>query len=181
MKLMISQSHHWKKDLIKLAERMSKRSKQRRWTERSYFLFEKDVFFAFYSIRKLLEADKLSQDVANLSLNVVSYPALGKKVTKINNFDLTKLYDFSKGDKANLKLLLTCHQIVHSYIFTPVVNEDHSCTGIMFCSDRTRNKALYEMELEELVKCIQHVAEDDPTEWHYIRDPNLGDYKVTVV
>ncbi len=177
---MIYESSYWKEDLTKIVLRMSKRAKQRKWTDRSFFNFEKDVFFAFYAIRKLMEADKLSQEVIDAKLGAICYPTTGKGMTKINNHRLHEHFDFSKGLNTLLDLQFVCNQIVHSYIFAPFFEENESLAGVYFCSDMRRNQQLYDIQLSEIIRCLTEVANDDPDEIHAVYDPQSRDYRVTL-
>ena len=54
---MIGESYYWKKELVKLAIKLDKRTKQKRaWTEAQHGTFEKEITIGFYIIRKLIEA-----------------------------------------------------------------------------------------------------------------------------
>ncbi len=60
---MIWASYPWKEELLRIATRLEKKQKQRRWTERTEANLEKDVFIGCYALRKLMEAHKLSETV----------------------------------------------------------------------------------------------------------------------
>jgi glycerol kinase len=65
---MIGDSVPWKDELLKIADRLENRKTQRRWTERTGFLAERDIMVSAYAIRKLLEARKVSDIPARLRL-----------------------------------------------------------------------------------------------------------------
>ena len=56
---MISDSFPWREELLRVAGRLEKRKAQRRWTERTMFLVERDIMISAYAIRKLKEANKI--------------------------------------------------------------------------------------------------------------------------
>ncbi|HEX9938589.1 MAG TPA: hypothetical protein VGB15_15735, partial [Longimicrobium sp.] len=78
---MIWESSYWKEDLLKQAEALRKRTTQRRWPEISFARLEQAVMLGFYSIRKLVEARKLSDHVASSAIPVTTYPPTGKPIT----------------------------------------------------------------------------------------------------
>jgi hypothetical protein len=177
---MIFESACWKEDIAKIAERMKKRKTQKRWPERALVNIEKDVFFAFYAIRKLLEADKLSQTIADFTLNARSYSATGKPVTKMNWHRLDELYDLTKLQQESLALRFICNQIVHSYVFAPSFGEDDALEGILFCSDFKRNEKLYALDVDEIVICLEAIAADSPTTMQGEYDSPKSDFKVVL-
>lgn len=59
---MINESYHWKIELLKISSSLKKRLSQKRWTIKSSFLFEKEIFVSLYIVRKLIEAEKISTD-----------------------------------------------------------------------------------------------------------------------
>lgn len=54
--VLIGDSIPWKEDLLRIAESLERRTRQRRWVERTSFLVERDVMNAAYAVRKLNEA-----------------------------------------------------------------------------------------------------------------------------
>jgi hypothetical protein len=51
---MIYESYVYKEDLGRIYARMYKRKTQKRWSDHSTFLLEKDFFVGFFLIRKLM-------------------------------------------------------------------------------------------------------------------------------
>ena len=152
---MIVESSYWKEDIQRIADRLQKRSKQKRWPERSFYLVEKDVFIAFYGIRKLIEAKKLTQATEKMSIQLYTYPTTGYGVTRLNSHNIDRLFDLEKPQKQTRELKFICNQIIHSYVFTPALTEDNGLAGIMFSSERERNQSLYFMETDHLIKALK--------------------------
>jgi hypothetical protein len=133
----------------------------------------------FYSIRKLIEAKKLSSSTIENEIVVCMYPSKGKPITLINWHSLDRLFDLKNRQQKALKLLTLCHQFVHSYVFTPVQTEEGRLHSILFCSDHARKSALYEVELEQIVGLFEKVGTDYPDRVFLRFDANVGDYEVT--
>ena len=71
---MIWESEYWKKPLLRLANKFTEWQTPRIWDEKDLVGLEKDLFIAFYSIRKLIDARKLSDTVAGMIIPVSVYP-----------------------------------------------------------------------------------------------------------
>jgi hypothetical protein len=175
---MIWESDHWKMPLLRLASKLARWSIPREWTERELVSIEKDIFIAFYSIRKLMDAKKLSDATELMPLNVAIYPTKHKDVTFHNWDNIDSLYDLTASQTSQRDLRYICNQIIHSYVFVPDISEDGAFAGILFCSDRERNKKLYGVETNELISALCVVGKDYPAVGKYIFNPKQRDYDV---
>lgn len=173
---MIWESHDWKENLLKTALKLSKRIYQKRWTERSFFLFEREIFFAFYSIRKLIEAKKLS-DCVEAKISLQAFKSMGLPVTRFNRDRINELYDFQNPSIESIKLKDICNQFIHSYIFVPCFGESNELDGIIFCSDHTRKKRVFKLAIADLIEALKMVASDYPSLGYHEFDEGLGDYR----
>jgi len=176
---MIWESRFWKEDLLRAAARIAKRTKQLRWPDRSYVNLEKDIFISCYSIRKLLDNHKLSDRVRGMSIPVTRYAASGKTVTLLNWHNIERLYDLDSEKKASLGLRKFCDQIIHSYVFITLHEEGAGLRGLLFVSDKERNRHLYEVAARDLVNIFVKVGEDTTHASNLRYDESLGDYKVS--
>jgi hypothetical protein len=175
---MIWESGDWKEDLLKIALKLSKRIHQKRWTERSFFLFEREMFFAFYSIRKLIEAKKLSDYVVEAKISLQAFKSMGLPVTRFNRDRINELYDLQNPSNKSIKLKDICNQFIHSYIFVPCFGEFNELDGIIFCSDHTRKHRVFKLAIADLIEALKMVGSDYPSSGHYVLDEKLGDYHV---
>ncbi|NQT51687.1 hypothetical protein HQ576_06545 [bacterium] len=176
---MIWDSAPWKTELLRIAVRFRKRLRQRRWPEQSLVCVEKDVLIAFYVIRKLIEArSKLSTSTASDMLELKAYVATGKPITLLNWHRLDELYDFSCPRSQRRDVLFVCNQVIHSYVFMVAASESEAFSGILFSSDRERNKCLYELSATRLIRLLEKVASDYPSQVQMAFDESLGDYSV---
>jgi hypothetical protein len=73
----IAESHCWKRELLRIAARLTPRLKQRRWAPASSSAVKKDVMIGFYIVRKLVEARKVSDSVAQRKVECRAYPSTG--------------------------------------------------------------------------------------------------------
>jgi hypothetical protein len=176
---MIWESSYWKDDLLKVAKRLKKRNSQTRWSERSLACVEKDIFILFYAIRKLIESKKLSDSVLALQIAVTQYPSTGKLATLLNSHRLDRLYDFANGRSVFLGLPFLSNQIIHSYVLVPLLGEEGTLEGMLFCSDHKRNTNAYELSILETIKLMNRVGSDYPSSGHFLYDAAKQDYVVS--
>ena len=175
---MIYESKFWKDDLLKQAKNLWSRVTQKRWTENSFARLEQTVMLGFYSIRKLIEAKKLSDLVANQDIEVFVYKSKDEPVTRINKSRIGKLYDFNDEQVISKSLIFFCNQFVHSYVFEIAVNENNCLDGIFASSDRERNQALYYIKIHKLINIFEQVGSDYPARVCYIANLKTLDYDV---
>lgn len=177
---MITESMYWKEDIKKISGRFKKRQYQKRWSARSLTNVEKDIFFAFYAIRKLIEASKLSETILNLKLSVTAYPFNGEYITKLNWHRIDKHYNFDNEFHENLAIRFVCNQIIHSYLFGTLCDEENRLEGIYFSSDRDKHQKLYHIRLADLILCFDKVSDDDISDAEFIYNVDNHDYDVTL-
>ncbi len=176
---MIWESSYWKNELLKIAKRMSRRINQRRWLELSAVNVEKDVFLAFYIIRKLVEAKKLTTEAENLPVKLNVYPTLGRAVTRNNWRKIDELYNFSKQTTVRKGLQFICNQIIHSYVFfISIDDETGGLAGVLFCSDHERNRHLYELSTKTMIDILERIGNNEISTIHSNYDDKSGDWKI---
>jgi hypothetical protein len=139
---------------------------------------EKDVFLAFYIIRKLMEAHKLSVEVEASQVSVRKIPSAGKPVTYMNWDKIDELYDWSAASRETLPLRELCNLVVHSYIFMPSISENGGLDALLVASDRSRSTKLYEVPALGAISLLRAVATDDPDRGEMKLDEATGDYAV---
>jgi hypothetical protein len=112
---------------------------RKRWLEPSFAKFEIATMMGFYAIRKLVEANKLTNKLTETSIPMRLYPSHGKAVTRLNNLRVDELYDLNAPKQTDLNLTKMCHQFIHSYVFVPVFDaKKKACSDL----DRFRLSAL---------------------------------------
>ncbi len=99
----------------------------------------------FYSIRKLVEAKKLSDSIVIQNITASAYIWRGQPITTINWLDIDKLYDLDAPKAVTKDLLFFCHQFVHSHIFMEHFNDEHNLNGVFVSSERERHRMLYSL------------------------------------
>jgi len=173
---MISESGYWKNDLLRQAKFLRKKAAQKRWTESTFVRVEQSIMMGFYAIRKLIEARKISDSNIKRKIQIKSYSWSGKLVTWINLHRVDMLYDFSNPTLVEKDMVFICNQFIHSYIFMTSFNRSDKLAGILFNSDKERNKALYYIKIKQIVNVFELVGNDYPVFMRSYYDPKKQDY-----
>jgi hypothetical protein len=161
---MIYESHYWKEDLLKLAKKLERRLIQRRWSEKSYFTLEKELFFGFYAIRKLIEAHKLTTELATRKFSILEIPVKYAPSVFDKEPDLEKI-EIGLGTRVPLTIKDICNQFIHSHHMTPLTYEAQ-LIGIFICSDRKCKTGIYLITIFDIVEIYRLVGGNYPT---YVR------------
>lgn len=175
---MITESRYWKDDLAQRAQQLRRRTNQKRWTETSSARVEQTIMLGFYAVRKLIEAKKLSDDVANQALRITTHPGRGESVTRLNRFDYWELYDLNRSRTVSRSLTFLCNQVVHSYIFALSFDESGAFDGILVASDRERHQVLDFFQIQQIIDLFEQIGNDYPDEAIFTFDSRLQDYRV---
>jgi len=73
-----------------------------------------------------------------------------------------------------------CHQIIHSFIFVPRLDDDTaSLLGFFIASDWQKKKSLFFVNIDEIIRMLEAVANDSIESSFGRRDPESGEMKVT--
>jgi hypothetical protein len=133
--------------------------------------------FGFYSIRKLTESAKLTDQVSQMTVALRSHSATGRRVHLLNLHRIDKLYDFEKSQTRTVLLPFLCNQIVHSYVFSIYFDEERRLAGVFVSSDRERSKELLEVSIETIIDIFERVGRDEANVAVTFRfDEKKGDY-----
>jgi len=134
--------------------------------------------FAMFSVRTLIERNRISQELLAKKIELRVYPKRSlKPVTWLNNHDIDELFDLNAPKPKQLMLKDLCNQIIHSYILIPL-EDGRKFTDILVCSDRLRNEWLYVIPLARLVELIRDVAFDYPSRMHITFNAKRRDYDI---
>ncbi|MES2484770.1 MAG: hypothetical protein V4581_02325 [Bacteroidota bacterium] len=200
---MILESYYWKKELIKTSKKITKKIKiPKNWKPSKHASFEKEIMLGFYIIRKLMDANKLTNKICSSKFDCKVYSNNGKQVTLLNKFSIEENYNLenSKIQKLDLKFLI--NQFIHSYIFSPVIkyvdeqslnllekgeisdeelaeiteNGTMELCGIFFNSDTNKNKYLYEIDISQIINIFDLVGNCNVTRIEMKFNPKKGEY-----
>ncbi|TRO18478.1 hypothetical protein EQ826_01205 [Ectopseudomonas mendocina] len=168
---MIHESSYWKDDLLKLASRLERRLIQTRWGEKNLYTLEKEIFIGFYSIRKLIESKKVSDNVSRKKYSIREYPYRGNPSSLITHFRDSE-YDLGKSKITEISVSILCNQFIHSHHFLPFLPNSKNLIGFFFCSDHKRTTGLYLITLFDVVDIYRSVGNNYPHTIHTKELPN---------
>jgi hypothetical protein len=177
---MLWESRFWKDDLLRYAKQLARvRASRRPTSDRNYVSVEKAVLLGLFTIRKLVDSNKLSNATEALQLRAMHYPPTGRRVTLLNSERLDQLYDFDHGVRNAVPLRFLCNQAIHSYVFGAYVSRDRKrLVGVHVSSDRHRHKGVWAVPLVEVERAFRTAGTDYPAFATYQFDGTLQDYVV---
>ncbi|HNQ94147.1 MAG TPA: hypothetical protein PKK96_12200 [Anaerolineales bacterium] len=172
----------WKEKLEQDVRALRKRLSQRRWTERSVVLFERELTLSFFSIRALIEAGKLTDRTSHKEYEFIAYPNIGKVVDEISKYDIDKVFDLDSGIGSKLTLKLLTHQFIHAYIIFTEFSKEGNVAGVLLCSDWEKKNSLIKLPIDLAIEIIEDVIADEIKEMYMARSEKTGELrKVKIV
>ncbi len=168
---MIEDDSYWRADLIKFSERLKKRYARRRWSKRTLYQIEKEIFLSAFVIRKLIASGKLTRAVSGMNYRIKKYPIHPGAVPSTSPRTFAATYDIYHGRDEVLSVEQLCNQFIHSYIFSPfIISRAHGVLfGLYFSSDRESKKGLYYIPLVKVIEIITSAAHNRPIRTNLIK------------
>lgn len=166
---MISESYIYKDDLLRIAQTLKKRKNQKRWTEKTYLLTEKSLFYAFFIIRKLGETPTISN-----SLREKSYPTSKYRIDSPRDINWTndhkaiQYIDFENPKPHALSLKKICNQFIHSFLLYLVRDENGLMHDVIVSSDYFKTKECYSIRVDTIIHILNEIGKNYPAtiKWH---------------
>src|SRR5436190_21430437 len=126
---MITEPRYWKTDLVRLADKLEKRFKQKRWTSSSTAALEKEVLVGAYAVRRLIESGHVSKSARAMSIKVTAYAhrnTLPKSLVR----HFLHSYALMSGKPVRMNIKQVMNQFIHSSFFSPFVPFKRQMMGI---------------------------------------------------
>ena len=164
---MIWESVYWKDDLMRKAKSLQWRcTQQKRWPEASFAKTEQEIMIGCYTIRKLIEAQKLTTALVD-SLVSLSLHRCKNDVGPSHSswYQLDRHYDLLNSKNTCLPLRQFCNQMIHSFVFILGFSEQGKLKEVVFNSDKTRAKFVYGIEVVQLAELFMNVATNYPASY----------------
>jgi len=175
---MISESSYWKDELYKNYQILARFIYLKRRDERSFIKAEKAIMMSAYIIRKLNEASKIPPEFLKNSIYLTEYTAINTQIDKYNSHHIDRNYNLSESKKHNDKIEFFIDQIIHSFIFYFIIDENNNDFAILFNSDRTKRNSLFEISFEKIFEIILRISEGNISESHVCFDEKRGERKL---
>ncbi|MFN0019641.1 MAG: hypothetical protein ACKVP0_15385 [Pirellulaceae bacterium] len=77
---------------------------------------------------------------------------------------IDELYHLDSPNAENRDVLFLCHQVVHSYVFMPLLDDRQRLVGILFASDRQRHVSLLQLTINQVIDLFRQVGKDYPSQ-----------------
>jgi hypothetical protein len=166
---MIWESCYWKEPLIESAKYFRRLRLTERTSERTFVRIEKEIMMGFYSVRKLLDTFKVSDDSKKLKYDVVWHRNI-KAVSYHNWHHVDELYDLEKCHTEARDIRFICNKFIHSYVFLPI-EEDMKLKGFYITTDTLKNNKCYFISIDNVVSIFRTIGRDYPA--HFQQSVNL--------
>lgn len=202
---MIAESYYWREELLKIANNIKEKHQIIEWTDSDNAEFEKEIMIGFYIIRKLIEANKLTNRIIATNIKGHKFQSVGKQITFMNNHRFPELYDLQNKLKNKFDLRFLINQFVHSYIFYPVIDftdpefrnsisesisdeeydelyqkAEKKIVSIYFNSDDNKDKFLYEIDIKKITGLFEEVGKCDITSMSLVYNSKKKDYDISL-
>jgi hypothetical protein len=178
---MISDSIPWRDELLRVADRLEQKSFQKRWSERSSFIVERDIMTSAYAIRRLLEAGKVSRKTYAATVPVLGHAATGLRPDMWNRHELEELYDLESPRKTQLALRKYCNQLIHSYVWA-INADEHSglFDGVFAASEKDCREQVFFVPVKSMVDVCRRIGGEEIWGSNLLRDSSGAAYFVSL-
>jgi hypothetical protein len=158
----IDDSIPWKDELVRVADRLEAKTRQKRWTDRTGYLIERDFMVSAYAMRKLSGSHKVSDERRQRQIPVRRFDLRGRPPDQRFPADIADSYDFENGRRWTLSVVNLCHEILDSFVFAFCCGETADLfDGIYVSSDRHKDECVYLILASDFIAlCCDIGAED---------------------
>ena len=178
------ESYYWKKKLKKDVAFILKQTKinmsELNENELDEVISEVKIklFIIAYSLRKLIDENKVSDHFSEKLLTAVRYSKNESKINSRNKFFFERHYNLDSPQQGTLKIRKACNQLIHSYIFELCRNKGQ-LHSILFNSDNSKHLFLDEIDIKDFLDIVLEFSENYPSEIHMVYCKETEDYKTT--
>lgn len=162
-KLMIVQSGPWRRELRRHLALFATWSNKLH-TERGSFYIERGVFLCAFIVRKLMENRKITDEVRDRPFHCQAFQPFQPLSGDVTNFfgimDPAKEYDMESSETLAISAYDLMSEIMHSYVFIPMLDEKEVWTGFLVNSYRHRDRRLLQIQRSQFESALTHVIDD---------------------
>jgi len=128
------------------------------------FYIERGVFLSAFTVRKLMENRKVTDEVRSRPVSCTSFPAFEKLSDSVARFwgvfDPSRHYDLSKPATLMMAAYDLMSEIMHSYIFVPVADERGVWIAFLVNSYWNRDDRLLQIARSDFENVLAEVIRD---------------------
>ncbi|OLP61202.1 hypothetical protein BJF93_20630 [Xaviernesmea oryzae] len=162
---MIAESAPWKDHLLKDADLIERWAEKAHPSERGSILLERKVFVSAFAMRKLIECEKVSSDIAGRSVRAEKFDLLpGRTLTWWKRHSFWDAFDMNAPTTCSLGVGDLLDIIVHSKVFSECVYGEHDLrvSGFFVTSDR-KDSHLWLVPLKAFTGLMRLIGNDYPS------------------
>jgi hypothetical protein len=144
----------------------------------AFIKLQKFIIYSSIIVRKLIEADKISDELLAQNFPVYAFKKFDKtKVNLFNGFEIEKLYDLENETKKSISLKNLADTIIHSFHLMPKYKwakyddelfddeyENYNNDGLLgfyFSSDKTKSRELLYISFLSYLNILEEVIKDN--------------------
>lgn len=179
---MVYESCYWKDDLRSYSIELRDFSTCTTLNDeyRDYRL-EKALLLSAFTVRLLLDANKLSDSFDSRNLKVDYYSAkrsAQESISPLNKrFIDERYFDLTKSTSSSISIKQLTNQLIHSAVVLMFSYDDaNRVIGFFVVSDKDYEKRLCYCSLKEWISVLEAVADDDVAYALIYKDPKTGKY-----
>lgn len=171
---MVIESGPWKRELEREARDLERRLQQFAVSKRPSatvidYKVERFAFLFAFIARKLLDSNKLSNEVEHISVALLANRRrLHRRKRHPDEHPIMEKYTFAHPRRINVSIRRLCEILIHSKEFL-IVEYPERTFELSFNSDRTEME-LYRITLKSLLTLARKVAKDDIVYMRLVRD-----------
>ena len=147
---MIYEDSCWKNELEVLSKKLEMRLIQKRWTKKSFFSLEKEIFLGFFIIRKLVESNHVEKNVLIKKYSVYEY--------FLNANVVIEEVEINKCKKQNLDIKMLSNQFIHSKAFFPYIHKGRLIAIIVSSDYKMKNNECYLISIFEIINMYETIS-----------------------
>ncbi len=178
---MVIESRYWREDLVQYADSFRPKKNPPRFSERLVVNFEKDVTLALFIVRRLAEAGRFSPKIRKHKVKIYKCKPNVNSGSSNRSIPLGPLIDISSyqteyEEKIHKDVIFVCNQFIHANYTFSYRGNDRNWQGLYTTSYFERNKGIYRVPLQEIVKLLDLAIIDYPTEVRVRFDTKKDDW-----
>jgi hypothetical protein len=159
---MIYESGPWRDRLLRAAKKLAGLMGPTKFPQRRGFAIERVLFLSAFTMRKLWESNKLSQDWKERTIPCRRYNLIGEVPTVLDRHDIDEFYDLKNGARGIIEASDLCNLLIHSFVVVTQFRKHGGLAGLYVASDRSRHGQLLWIGARDLYQLLQVTGHDVP-------------------
>lgn len=130
---------------------------QKKWSRRSLFTLEKELFIGFYAVRKLIDSHCVSNEFARMTFKLLLFPRRGlldEEVGKILPYEPSP----KEASWKEVTVREICNQFIHSHDIVPF-GDKRALVGFFINSDFKSKQGIYLITIFDIAQIFRSCAE----------------------